>query len=181
MRLLPDQDESDLAAMCRSLLGRVDRATPSLWKVLSEAGVLGLGIAEEHGGSGGGLSDLGVFCVEAGRTLCPIIVHSTLHATLAIDWLGGPGAGAAWLPGLTSGTVRATTALWNPRDASVLGSSVRAVGDGHGRWRLSGVADFVADADLADLIVVAAETDSATGVFVDRSDRRPGYTSNRCR
>lgn len=35
-----------------------------------------------------------------------------------------------------------------------------------GRWRLSGVADFVADADLADLIVVAAQTDSATGVFV---------------
>jgi len=170
VRLLPDQDERDLAAMCRGLLAAhspYDRnVPPPLWKVLAEAGLLGLAIDEESGGSGGTLSDLGIFCIEAGRALCPNVIHSTRQAALAIDWLGGPAARDAWLPRLTSGTSSATTALWNPRDASVPGSPVRGMADGNGRWRLSGVADFVADADLTDLIVVAARIDSATGVFV---------------
>ena len=103
MRLLADQDQRDLAAMCRGLLGELhspgsDRITPTLWKALAQAGVLGLAIGDEFGGSGGALTDLGVFCVEAGRALCPMVVHSTLQAALAVDWLGGPAARAAWLP-----------------------------------------------------------------------------------
>lgn len=160
MRLLPDQDERDLAAMCRSLLA-AESDVPRLWKALAEAGVLGLGIAEEFGGSGGSLTDLGVFCVEAGRALCPIAVHSTLQAAFAIGWLGGPEARTAWLPGLVAGAARATTALWNPRDLSAPVASVRAEGG-----RLTGVADFVADAEQAELIVVAAENSSNTTVFV---------------
>lgn len=170
MRLLPDQDERDLAALCRSLLAAQSldgtHVPPTLFKALADSGLLGLAIGEEFGGAGGTLSDLGTFCLETGRALCPNAVHSTLHASLAIDWLGGPAARATWLPQLTSGTSRAATALWSPRDASVLGSDVRGFAAADGRWRLSGVADFVADADLADLIVVAAQTDSATGVFV---------------
>ena len=91
-----------------------------LWKALADAGVLGLAIAEEYGGSGGSLSDLGVFCVEAGRALCPTIVHSTMHAALAIDRLGGSAHACAWLPALASGAARGTTALWSPRDAAVV-------------------------------------------------------------
>lgn len=170
MRLLPDQDERDLAAMCRSLLAvqHLDgtRVRPALWKALADAGVLGLPVSEERGGSGGTLSDLGVFFLEAGRALCPNIVGGTLHASLAIDWVGGPAERATWLPHLTSGTCSATTALCSARDASVLDSGVRGAADGDGCWRLSGVADFVAAADLADLVMVAAQTDSATGLFV---------------
>lgn len=170
MQLIPDQDERDLAAMCRGLLAAECSDEPRLWKALADAGVLGLGIEEEFGGSGGGVTDLGVFCVEAGRALCPMAVHGTVQAALAIDWLGGPDARAAWLPGLTSGATRATTALWNPRDVSVPGSSVRADGS-----HLRGVADFVSDADLAELIVVAAQTSSGTTVFVVDSGS-PGIT-----
>jgi alkylation response protein AidB-like acyl-CoA dehydrogenase len=180
MRLIPDQDERDLAAMCRGLLAAECpttlaralhsptgiRVTPALWKGLAEAGVLGLAIEERLGGSGGGLSDLGVFCIEAGRALCPMVVHSTIHAARAVDWLGGPAAREAWLPVLASGAARGTTALWNPRDAAVLTPSVRACQDAEGRWRLAGVADFVADADLADLVVVTADADGRTLGFV---------------
>ena len=179
MRLIPDQDQRDLAAMCRDVLtaecpttlaralhtpGGV-RVTPGLWKALAEAGVLGLAIEEELGGSGGGLVDLGAFCVEAGRALCPMVVHSTLHAARAVDWLGSGGARETWLPSLASGSARGTTALWNPRDASVLTPPLRAREDGGG-WRLHGVADFVADADLADLIVVSAEAGGNAMGFV---------------
>jgi alkylation response protein AidB-like acyl-CoA dehydrogenase len=180
MRLLPDRDQRDLAAMCRSLLGELhrpgsDRITPTLWEALARAGVLGLAIEEEFGGSGGALTDLGVFCVEAGRALCPMIVHSTLQAALAVDWLGGPAARAAWLPALASGALRATTALWNPRDAAVL-TSLRATARGDGAWRVSGVADFVSDADAADLIIVAAETGCASRAFVIDLRAAPGIT-----
>ncbi len=182
MRLIPDQDERDLAAMCRSVLAAECpttlaralrsptgvRVTPALWKALAAAGVLGLAIEERLAGSGGGLPDLGIFCVEAGRVLCPMVVHSTMHAARAVDWLGGAQPRATWLPALASGTVRGTTALWNPRDAALLTPSLRAREDADGRWRLRGVAEFVADADLADLIVVTADAgDSTLGFVVD--------------
>ncbi len=160
-----------LTAECPTTLARAlhspdgVRITPALWKALAEAGVLGLAIDERLGGSGGGLPDLGVFSVEAGHALCPMIVHSTLHAARAVDWLGGPEARATWLPALASGAARATTALWSPRDAAVLTPSVRAHEEGTG-WRLHGVADFVADADLADLIVVSADIAGSTMGFV---------------
>ncbi len=80
-----------------------------LWKSLAHAGVFGLALPEEYGGAGGTLSDLGVFCVEAGRALCPMIVHATLQAAIAIHLLGGPDQHASWLPSLSAGTLSATT------------------------------------------------------------------------
>jgi alkylation response protein AidB-like acyl-CoA dehydrogenase len=164
MRVIPDQDSRDLAAMCRSLL-TAELEPAEQWKVLAEAGVLGLAIDEEDGGSGGNLGDLGTFSIEAGRALCPMIVHSTVHAALAIDWLLPPQVRAARLPGLASGATRGTIALFSARDAAVVTPALHARPDGDG-WRLSGVADFVADADTADLIVVTAQADDTTLVFV---------------
>ena len=85
MRVIPSQDERDLAAMCRSVLA-AELEPAAQWKALAEAGVLGLAID-------GSLTDVGVFCVEAGRALCPRVVQSTVYASLALDWLGvGSGA-----------------------------------------------------------------------------------------
>jgi alkylation response protein AidB-like acyl-CoA dehydrogenase len=92
-------------------------------------------------------------------------VHSTVHAALAIDWLLPPEVRAARLPGLTSGATRGTIALFNARNAAVVTPMLHARPDGDG-WRLSGVADFVADADTADLIVVTAQADDTTLAFV---------------
>jgi alkylation response protein AidB-like acyl-CoA dehydrogenase len=179
MRVVPDQDERDLAAMCRGLLTAEcpttlaralhapsgARITPALWQELAGAGLLGLAIEEDLGGSGGELTDVGIFCVEAGHALCPMVVHSTMHAARAVDWLGGPEARAAWLPALASGAARGTTALCNPYDVAVPTPSLRARRDTD-VWRLDGVADFVADADLADLIVVSADAGGRTVGFV---------------
>lgn len=161
MKLLPDQDEQDLAAMLRGLFA-ADATSPTLIKSLADAGVLALTVPDEYGGSGGELSDLGVFGIEAGRALCPTIVHSTMQAGLAIDALGGPEQRAAWLPQLSAGNLTATTRLWSSRDAGVLTPMVRAHPDGAGGWGLRGSVDFVADADLADHLVVSA-TDASTG------------------
>lgn len=141
-----------------------DRSTPALWKALADAGVFGLAVGEEWGGSGGSLDDLAVFHVEAGRALCPTTVHSTVAAVLAIDLLGTRDARSAWLPPLASGGMRGTTALWNPRDAALVSAVLRADRVST-RWRLSGTVDFVADADVADVLVVSAATGAGTRVF----------------
>lgn len=131
MRLIPSQDERDLAAMCRSVLA-AELEPDAQWKALADAGVLGLPLD-------GSLTDVGVFCVEAGRALCPRVVASTMYAALALDWLG---VGSQWLPRLTSGEARGTVALFDPRDAA-------------DDRRAGGVAEFVTDADAADVIVAA--------------------------
>lgn len=145
-----------------------DRSTSALWKALAEAGVFGLAIGEEYGGSGGSLDDLAVFYAEAGRALCPTTVHGTVQAALAIDQLGPPDVKAAWLPLLATGSARGTTSLYNARDAAVISPVLQANPAAAGNWRLTGMADYVADADIADLVVVSAEdTESGqTLVFI---------------
>jgi alkylation response protein AidB-like acyl-CoA dehydrogenase len=147
MRVIPSQDERDLAAMCRSVLA-AELEPDAQWKALADAGVLGLV-------SDGSLGDIGVFCVEAGRALCPRVVQSTLYAALAVDWLG---VGSEWLPRLTSGEARGTLALFDPHDAA------------NGR-RVDGVAEYVPDADQADVII--ASTDAGV-VAIDTA--APGIT-----
>jgi alkylation response protein AidB-like acyl-CoA dehydrogenase len=157
VRVIPSQDERDLAAMCRKLLA-AELDPDAQWKALAKAGVLGLPID-------GGLTDVGIFCLEAGRALCPRVVQSTLYAALAIDWLG---VGSDWLPRLTSGEARGTYALFDSRDASV-------------GLKLSGVADFVPDADVADVIIantdagVAAVDTTTIGVSVEPLAMMGGY------
>jgi alkylation response protein AidB-like acyl-CoA dehydrogenase len=180
MDVRPTAEQREFAAMLRGLLAAenpvsmvralaepgADRSTPTLWKALADAGVFGLAIAEEYGGSGGSLDDLAVFCTEAGRALCPTTVHSTVQAALAIDQLGSPETKAAWLPALASGATRATTALWCARDAAVTSAVLQANPAADGGWLLSGTADYVADADVADVMVVSAATRDGTAVFV---------------
>jgi alkylation response protein AidB-like acyl-CoA dehydrogenase len=170
VKLLPDQDESDLAAALRGLLAAECPSTvarqwkdagapsvpPTLWKALAAAGVLGLAVSEEYGGSGGALSDLGVYYVEAGRALCPTVVHSTVQAGLAIQAIGNPEQCATWLPALCDGTRTATTSLWHPGDAGRIDPKLVARRDPDGGWHLDGTAEFVADADVADHLVVSA-------------------------
>ncbi len=170
MKLLPDQDERDLASMLsalflaecptslvRELRDADSRSMPGrLWKSLTDAGVFGLLVPQDYGGAGGALSDLGVACVEAGRALCPTIVHGTVQAALAIQMLGGPDQHAAWLPSLAAGKISATTCLWNAANAGVIAPTLLVRSEAWGGWRLSGAVDFVADADLADHLVVSA-------------------------
>lgn len=127
----------------------------TLWKSLADAGVFGLLLPEEYGGAGGQLSDLGIVYVEAGRALCPTAVQATLQAALAIHLLGGPDQHAAWLPSLSAGKLCATTCLWNARNAALIAPELEARPSAGGGWRLSGTADFVGDADLADHVVVS--------------------------
>ena len=150
MQLLPDDDEREFTSMLRRLLS-VGPESPALWKSLAAAGILGLTLPERHGGSGGTLMDLGAFCVEAGRALCPTIVHSTIHAGLVVDALGTAEQHAALLPGLASGTSSAATALWSPVGRECRHTHVRTRAANGDTWVLDGCVDFVLDAQTCRL------------------------------
>ncbi|CPR06888.1 acyl-CoA dehydrogenase domain-containing protein [Mycobacterium bohemicum DSM 44277] len=74
-----------------------DRSAPTLWKALAGAGVFGLAIAEEFGGSGGSLDDLAVFSVEAGRALFAAqpALRGVANAAVALGSLDLVGVGQA--------------------------------------------------------------------------------------
>ncbi len=161
MKAIPTAERREFATMLRALLSA---ESPASWQALADAGVFGLAVAEQYGGSGGTLDDLAVFYTETGRALCPTTVHSTVQAALAIDQLASPEAKAVWLPPLASGSVRATTALWSARDAADVSAVLRADSFST-HWCLHGTADYVADAEVADLIVVSAAAGERTLVF----------------
>ena len=116
-----------LAAVERSE-GRWDAA---LWKELADAGLLGLGIPEAHGGAGLGLLEVCLLLEQQGRFLAPIPLWETLTAALLLD-----GAAAEeWLPRVAAGEARLSVSpafdgsdglVTGPFDAvvSVEGSSV---------------------------------------------------------
>lgn len=192
MNLVPTPDEQDLVAMLRDLfthecspelvrrLGEpgAERFPKSLWEALVSAGVLGLPFPEEHGGAGGGLDDLGVFHVEAGRALCPTVVQSTLAFGIAVDRLGTEDQRARYLAPLCAGDLRASVALWNPSDAGDLRPALQVhdAEDGTGAHLVSGTLSLVPDADLADVLLVSAvlavdgAPDAVVGLVVDTAD-----------
>ncbi|OBA62663.1 acyl-CoA dehydrogenase [Mycobacterium sp. 1100029.7] len=188
MKAIPTAEQREFGASLRALLSAqcpvtlvrglneadADRGTPALWRALADAGVFGLAVTDDYGGSGGTLDDLAVFYTESGRALCPTSVHATIGAALAIDQLGSPDIKRALLPSLASGSTRGATALWNARDAADV-SAVLHADPVSAQWRLDGIADYVSDADVADLIVVSAAAADRTRVFAVDT-RAPGVS-----
>jgi alkylation response protein AidB-like acyl-CoA dehydrogenase len=187
VRLVPTEEERDLAAMLRELLADhcpvalvrglrqpgADRVPQQLWKELVRAGALGLPFAEEHDGAGGGLVDVGVLAREAGRALCPSVVLGTLGFGLALDTLGDDELRARHLSEVSRGELRGVAAVASPWDASDLTPTLVARADGDG-WRVTGVLRYVVDADLADLVLATAATEDGRTVGVLL---RPGATA----
>jgi alkylation response protein AidB-like acyl-CoA dehydrogenase len=117
MRLAPDQDALDFAASVRELLADVadpaalrvawddaDGRVPGVWKRLAEAGVLGLTVPEEYGGSGADLTTLLPVLVETGRAALPEPLVETVVGAGLLAQVGGLIA-EDWLPRVVAGEV----------------------------------------------------------------------------
>ncbi|HWC33569.1 MAG TPA: acyl-CoA dehydrogenase family protein [Mycobacteriales bacterium] len=115
MRLTADQDALDFAASVRELLADVADAAalrlawddaegriPGVWKRLADAGVLGLTVPEEYGGSGADLTTLLPVLVEVGRSALPEPIVETVVGATVLAAAGGPVA-AEWLPRVIAG------------------------------------------------------------------------------
>ena len=100
----------------------------AVWSRLGgELGVLGLGIPEDIGGSGGGAVERAIAAEEFGRVLmCGPVVGSMMLASTALSLLKNQAARKEHLPGLLSGERHAAFAVPVHR-------GVFAPGGGHGR------------------------------------------------
>ncbi len=140
----------------------------ALWHTLAvDIGVAGLLIPEELGGAGASYREAAVVAEEIGRAVAPVpFLGSAVIATTALLAAGAGPDGDA-LRRIASGVV--TAALAVPFAAgpfpAASGRELRAAvrldapepGDEPGSYRLTGVVRSVADALLADVLVVPAD------------------------
>lgn len=147
--------------------------SPELWSRLAAGGWLGMAIAEEYGGGGSALFDLGLLYEEAGRVLLPTPFYSTMHAAVLVDTLGTGEQKETYLGKIAEGAIVGTLAFAEldvVHDPRYLQTQAKREGGG---WVLSGQKAFVQNAAVADPIAVIARTatggtDGLTAVLVPR-------------
>ena len=149
--------------------GRFDH---EIWRRMGEAGILGLPIAEEHGGQGAGcvttavaLEALAYGGVDAGLGLS-LGAHYVI-AAMPIQLHGTDEQRARYLPGLASGEIIGSFGVSEPGAGSDVSSiTTRAVREGD-EWVLNGTKMWVTNAPVADFVTVVA---------VSHPDASPGQS-----
>jgi acyl-CoA dehydrogenase len=159
--------------------GQVERA---FWRQAGEAGLLGVAIPTEYGGSGGDFRH-DVALVEQ------VVKHGvegfalSLHNVIILPYVLAHGTEEQkqrWLPRLCSGESVAAIAMSEPGAGSDL-QAIRttALRDGNG-YRINGAKTFISNGQIADFIIVVAKTDPAAGgkgvsLLVVESDKAEGF------
>ncbi len=170
------EEHTDLADSVFGQLSRVnsraaaratlDEGSPhpaEIWSAAADLGWTGLAVAEEHGGSGFGLSELAVVLEAQGHELCPGPFLPSVAAAVVIDRCASDSLRAQLLPGLADGsTVGALAVSGNVTigsDLVVTGESPAVLG--------APDADLLVVAAGADVVVLdVSQKDSADGVTV---------------
>ncbi|HEX6469607.1 MAG TPA: acyl-CoA dehydrogenase [Streptosporangiaceae bacterium] len=137
---------------------------PAFWAGLAEQGLLGLHVAEEHGGQGFGLLELAVVLEQLGRSVAPGPYLPTVLAAAALSASSNAKARGELLPGLADGS--RTGAV------SFAGGTGRLTGrrDG-GNLVISGAVEPVLGAGLADVVLVPVRTEQGEEwVALDAAD-----------
>lgn len=150
--------------------------SPELWSKLAEGGWLGMAIAEEYGGGGASLFDLGIIYEESGRVLLPTPFFSTMHAATLIDRLGTPDQKQTYLSKTAEGEMVGTVAFAEldvVHDPRFLQTQGKREGGG---WIVSGQKAFVPNGSVADPMIVIARTavggtDGLTAFLIPRETR----------
>jgi 3-oxocholest-4-en-26-oyl-CoA dehydrogenase beta subunit len=142
------------------------RYDAALWADLASSDLLGIALPESVGGSGGGFLELAALLVEVGWSVAPVPVYPTL--VLGAETIARHGdveIQQRYLPGVVAGRTILSGALSESgiSDAAAPRTAARPDGDG---WRLDGAKELVPAAQLADAIVVSAQTGDGSGLFV---------------
>jgi len=150
----------------RELMVSEDGFDPVLWKEMAELGWTGLGIGEEHGGSGLTPVEMGVLLEEMGRLVTPgPFFASAVLATTTIQELASPGQQAELLPALASGETIATVAVFETARDWSLDQPRTTAKRRDGGWVLQGAKRAVLNGADAGVLLVTAVTEDGVGVF----------------
>lgn len=132
---------------------------------LAKAGLVGIAVAEDVGGGGLGLVELGQVLEAQGRHVAPMPLLPTALAALAIDAHGTDEQRRAWLPGVADGSVVLTVGLQEYLNDDIERPDTVATASGDG-YTLTGTKVVVEFARQAERAVVSARTDAGPGLFL---------------
>jgi acyl-CoA dehydrogenase len=156
----------------------VDR---SFWHKAGELGLLCPTVPVAYGGHGGTLLHHIVITEEQNRVLDKgwgNPVHSGMVASYLLDY-GTEQQKQRWLPDMVSGAVVAAIAMTEPGAGTDL-KAIRTTASRRGdNYVLNGSKTFISNGGTADLVVVAARTESGISLFLVDTRNTPGFRRGR--
>ena len=132
-----------------------------LFEVFRDAGLLGLCIPTEYGGSGAGILGLTIAIEEVAKysNTAALMLLLTRLPTGPVMIAGSESQKQKYLPGIADGSLRASFGLSEPQAGSdVMGMRTKAESDGAGGWILSGTKCWMSGVKQADWYTVFAKT-----------------------
>lgn len=133
------------------------------WKAICEAGLCGVALPEEHGGSGRGMLEMALIvetlaATGAGSTVGQLFMCNPIFGGVAISRYGTPEMRETLLPGLIAGEICFCMALTEPNTGSnTLEMRAYAAPDGDG-FRLSGQKIWITNVAESQKTLVVART-----------------------
>jgi alkylation response protein AidB-like acyl-CoA dehydrogenase len=151
-----------------------------LFGVFRDAGLLGLCLPVEYGGSAAGILGLAIAIEEVAKysNTAALMLLLTRLPTGPVMIAGTEAQKAKYLPGIADGSLRAAFGLSEPQAGSdVMGMRTRGVPDGSDGWVLNGAKCWMSGVREADWYTVFAKTsdpasrshDSVTAFIVERA------------
>lgn len=169
-------EQQDLIALVREIakekvaplaaqMDETEQMPQSLFDAFKDAGLFGLAIPEEYGGSGMGTYGLVLAVEEVAKYCCAtgLLLLLTRLSTAALEYGGSEAHKRRYLPGVANGTLRGAFCLSEP-DAGSDSAAIRtrAVKKGD-RYIINGTKSWISGAALADFYTVAVKTDPDAG------------------
>jgi pimeloyl-CoA dehydrogenase small subunit len=151
----------------KTILAQPDGWSRELWAQMAELGLLGVSFAEDHGGFGGGPVETMLIAEAFGRGLVvePYLATVVLGAGL-LRHAGSAEQQAAYLPAVAEGRLLLAFAH-HERTARYDLTHVKTTAHGHDDvWYLDGAKSLVLHGDVADKVIVSAQTGAGIGLFV---------------
>ena len=171
--LIRDQARGFLAENCppevvRRILDGDELYAADLWQKIVAMGWTATVIPEEFGGLGLSYLDLVVIAEELGRACAPVPFGSSVFlATEALLVAGNEAQKEAWLPRLAAGEVIGTLAYAEGSGEATADNIQCSVNNG----KLSGTKSVVADAEIAQVMIVAAKGDQGVSLYLVPMDQ----------
>jgi 3-oxocholest-4-en-26-oyl-CoA dehydrogenase beta subunit len=144
-----------------------ERFDPATWEALAAAGLLGVSLPVEAGGSGRGVVERCIVLEEVGRAVAPVpVAASSVLGAAPVARFGDAGQQERWTRPAAEGAAVLTAALAEPTNRLPDRPTTTATDLGD-RWQIDGTKTCVPAGTIADAILVPASlSDDTTAVFI---------------